>query len=97
SSEKAPAGWFGVIQKGRNLIVANPDWIKTGAAAVFSEQKADEQIPPGSRKAGFELDSTYKPGFSVGYFRQADSTDGLYQQSGDIPTVVVHNATPPPP
>jgi hypothetical protein len=96
-TEKHPAGWFGVLQKGRKLDVVDPHWIETGGAAVFVDQKPDEQINPGAKKAGFELDSTFKPGFTVGYFQQAESTDGFFQQSGNIPTDVVHNATPPPP
>lgn len=94
---KAPAGWFGVIQRGRKLSVSDPKWIKTGAAVVYSFNKADEQIQPGARKGGFEVESDLKPGFTIGYFRAGMSTDAVFQQSGNIPYVVVHNATPPPP
>src|SRR5262249_19909656 len=93
---KSPAGWFGVVQKGRKFAVANPEWIKTGTAAVYSFEKPTEQIKPGVKKSGFELESDLKPGFTVGFFRQAENTEAPLQQSGNIPTIVVKNATPPP-
>jgi len=95
STVKQPAGWFGVIQKGRKFPVVNPDWIKSGSAAVFSFAKPDGQILPGSVKAGFELESDLKPGFTVGFFRQTESLDATVQASGNIPQQVVRNATPP--
>jgi len=97
SGIKRPAGWFGVIQKGRKFTVAKPDWIKSGTAAVFSFEKQQDQILPGSIKGGFELESDLKPGFTVGFFRQAESVDAAVQTSGNIPVRVVKNATPPPP
>jgi len=94
---KQPAGWFGAFQKNRKLPVANGEWIKDGSAVVFSYSKTEGQIQPGESKAGFELDSDLRPGFTVGLFRQAESTDSVVQQSGNIPQIVVKNATPPPP
>lgn len=94
---KRPAGWFGVIQNGRKFAVADPDWIKGGSAATFAVDKQEERILPGAKKGGFELESDLKPGYTVGFFRQAESTDALLQTSGNIPFVVIHNATPPPP
>jgi len=94
---KPPSGWFGIVQKGRKLSVANSDWIRNGTAVVFSFEKPAEQIQPGSIKTGFELDSDLKPGFSIGFFRQAESVEAVVQTSGNIPRVVVQNATPPAP
>src|SRR5262245_30318154 len=91
---KQPAGWFAALQKPRKLPVARPDWIKNGAAAVFSYSKAEAQIQPGDAKSGFEVESDLKPGYTLGLFRQAESTDSAVQQSGNIPTVVIKNATP---
>lgn len=97
TASKQPAGWFGTVQSRRKIAVANPDWIKNGAAAVFSFSKAEGQIQPGDAKSGFELESDFKPGFTIGFFRQAESTDSVVQQSGNIPQVVIKKATPPPP
>src|SRR5215471_15600090 len=97
SSVKQPAGWFGVVQKGRKFSVPNPDWIKTGTAVVFSFEKPSEQIQPGSLKSGFEIESDLKPGFTLGFFRQAEGVDAAVQTSGNIPRTVIQNATPPPP
>jgi hypothetical protein len=97
ASIKQPVGWYGLIQRGRKLPVANPEWIKGGAAAVLSVAKPEQQVLPGGSKVGFEIESDLKPGFTVGFFRQAESTDTAVQQSGNIPTIVVRNATPPPP
>jgi hypothetical protein len=94
---KAPAGWFGAFQPSRKLPVANGDWIKDGSAVVFSYAKTEGQIQPGDSKTGFELESDLRPGFTVGLFRMAESTDSVVQQSGNIPQIVVKNATPPPP
>jgi hypothetical protein len=94
---KAPAGWFGIFQKGRTFTVANPDWIKTGSAAVFSYEKVENQIQPGSLKVGFEVESDLKPGFTIGYFRQYEPLDAETQASGNIPQIVIKNATVAPP
>src|SRR5206468_7366068 len=59
--------------------------------------RVEGQIQPGEAKSGFELESDLKPGFTIGLFRQAESTDSVVQQSGNIPQIVVKNATPPPP
>jgi hypothetical protein len=96
-SIKQPAGWFGIFQKGRKFSVANPDWIKSGNAAVFSFEKLEEHIQPGGVKGGFEITCDLKPGFTLGYFRQTESTDAVFQASGNIPFAVIKNATPPPP
>jgi hypothetical protein len=85
---KGPAGWFAVVQKSRTFKVRNPDWIKTGAAAVWSFEKPEMMIQPGSRKSGFELDSELRPGFTVGYFRKAPSVDIRVATSGFIPELV---------
>jgi hypothetical protein len=94
---KQPAGWFAAFQHNRKLPVANADWIKAGSAVVFSYSKPEGQIQPGDSKSGFELESDLRPGFTIGLFRQAESTDSVVQQSGNIPQIVVKNATPPPP
>jgi len=85
---KGPAGWFAIVQKGRNFKVSNPDWIKTGAALVWSFQKPEEVIQPGSKKTGFEMESELRPGFTVGYFRKAESVEVRVATSGNIPQVV---------
>jgi hypothetical protein len=85
---KGPAGWFAIVQKNRTFKVKNPDWIKTGAAAIWSFQKPEEVIHPGSRKTGFELENELRPGFTVGYFRKAESVEVRIAVSGNIPTVV---------
>ena len=85
---KGPAGWFAIVQKGRTVKVSNPEWIKTGAAAVWSFEKPEAVIQPGSRKSGFELDTELRPGFTVGYFRKAPSVDIRSATSGFIPDVV---------
>jgi len=95
SAAKFPTGWFGVVQKSRKMALGN-DWIKSGSAAVYSFDKVSEQIKPGSKKSGFELESDLKPGFTLGFFRQAENTEAQLQQSGNIPTIIVKNATPPP-
>jgi hypothetical protein len=97
TTTKQPAGWFGVVQRGRKLNVADPDWIRGGTAVVFSFDKPAEQIQPGSLKGGFEIESDLKPGFSVGFFRQAESVEAVVQTSGNIPRAIIQNATPPPP
>jgi hypothetical protein len=85
---KGPAGWFAIVQKGRTFKVRNPDWIKTGAAAVWSFEKPEAFIQPGSRKSGFELESGLKPGFTVGYFRKAPTVEIRVATSGFIPDLV---------
>lgn len=85
---RGPAGWFSVIQKGRTFKVPNPEWVKTGAAAVWSFEKPEQVIQAGSRKSGFELDSELRPGFTLGYFRKAPSVELRVARSGFIPDVV---------
>ena len=42
----------------------------------------DTVIQPGDKKAGFELDSELRPGFTLGYFRKAESVDVTVAASG---------------
>ena len=47
---RTPNGWFSLIQKGRTFKLKNPEWIRGGAAAIWSFQKPDVVIPPGSSR-----------------------------------------------
>ena len=85
---KPPAGWFGVVQKARAFKVKDPQFIKPGAAAVWSFQKPEEVIQPGSKKTGFELETDLRPGFTIGYFRKAESVEAKVATSGNIPAAV---------
>jgi len=85
---KGPAGWFAIVQRGRTFKISNPDWIKTGAAAAWSFERPEAFIQPGSRKSGFELESSLKPGFTIGYFRKAPAVDIRVATSGFIPDAV---------
>jgi hypothetical protein len=85
---KGPAGWFAIVQKGRSFKVKDPQWIKTGAAVVWSFQKPEEVIQPGAKKTGFELESELRPGFTIGYFRKAESVEVKVATSGNIPAPV---------
>ncbi len=96
SAAKQPAGWFGLIQKGRTFTVVSPDWIKSAHAAVFAFEKTSGQIAPGDSRSGFELESDLKPGFTLAYFRPIESLESTTQASGNIPQLVLKNATPPP-
>jgi hypothetical protein len=82
SDIKFPAGWFGVLQSDRIFKVRNPDWIKNGAAAVWSFEKAEQVIQPGGALTGFELDTDLRPGFTIAYFRKAESIDAQVAASG---------------
>src|SRR5579884_2960548 len=82
ASIKGPDGWFAIVQHKRDFKVKDPQWIKTGGAAVWSFKKAETVIQPGDKKAGFELDSDLRPGFELGYFRKAESVDVTVAASG---------------
>jgi len=82
SDIKYPAGWFGVLQSDRVFKVKNPDWIKNGAAAVWSFEKPEQVIQPGGVLTGFELETNLRPGFTIGYFRKAESVDAQVAASG---------------
>jgi hypothetical protein len=77
-----PAGWFGVLQSDRKFKLKDPDWIRNGADAVWSFEKGEQVIQPGAVLKGFVLDSSYRPGFTIGYFRKAESVDSLIATSG---------------
>src|SRR5262245_51125224 len=85
---KKPAGWFAVVQKGRTFKLKNPEWIRNGAAAVWSFEKDTEVIQPGTMKKGFEIESDLRPGFTVGYFRKAASSASVVATSGNVPKPV---------
>jgi hypothetical protein len=59
-SMQHPAGWFSILQKGRSIKLKNPEWIRGGAAAVWSFEKDAEVLQPGGTKKGFEIDSNLK-------------------------------------
>jgi hypothetical protein len=85
---RAPDGWFGLIQKGRTFKLKNPEWIRTGAAAIWSFQKADQVIAPGSSKPGFEIESELRPGFAVAYLRKTESVEVKVTTHGNVPKEV---------
>jgi hypothetical protein len=82
STIKGPDGWFAIFQQKREFKVKDPQWIKTGGAAVWSFKKPETVIQPGDKKAGFEIDSDLRPGFTLGYFRKAESVDVTVAASG---------------
>ena len=79
---KGPDGWFAIVQHKRDFKVKDPQWIKTGGAAVWSFKKPELVIQPGDKKAGFELESELRPGITLGYFRKAESVDVTVAASG---------------
>lgn len=91
---KKPAGWLAVVQNPRNFKLKNPDWIRGGVAAVWSFLKPEEVIPPGTAKTGFELESDLRPGFTIGYFRKAESIEAKVATSGNVPKAVQDQLDP---
>jgi hypothetical protein len=86
---KAPAGWFAIVQKDRAFKVRNPNFIQTGASAVWSFNRPEEFILPGSSKSGFELESELRPGFTTSYFRKSESIEAkIATQGTGVPKVV---------
>ena len=83
-----PDGWFGIMQKNRIFKVRNPEWIHSGAAAVWSFQKPDQVVLPGQAKGGFDIESSLRPGFSVAYLRKSESVDVKYTTQGNVPKEV---------
>ena len=80
---KHPAGWFGLTQKGRTFKVKYA-WVKSGAADLWSFEKPEEVVQPGTSKTGFEIESALRPGFTVGYFRKAESVEAVVAASGNL-------------
>jgi hypothetical protein len=89
-----PAGWFSILQKGRTFKLKNPEWIRNGAAAVWSFEKDTEVIQPGVMKKGFEIESDLKPGFTIGYFCKAESVAATVAASGNVPKAVKDQLDP---
>lgn len=87
-SIKHPSGWFAIIQKGRTFKLKKPEWIRNGAAAVWSFEKEAEVVKPGETKKGFEIESELKPGFTVAYLRKAESVAANVAASGNVPKPV---------
>jgi hypothetical protein len=87
-SVKHPAGWFAIVQRGRTFKLKRPEWIRNGAAAVWSFEKDAEVVQPGATKNGFELESELKPGFTVAYLRKAASVAAAVATSGNVPKPV---------
>jgi hypothetical protein len=87
-SIKYPAGWFGIVQKGRTFKLKNPEWIRNGAASVWSFGKDTEVIQPGASKKGFQIESELRPGFTVAYFCKAESVSAAVATSGNVPKAV---------
>ena len=85
---KHPEGWFGIVQPERTYKLKNPEWIPNGAGAVWSYQNPENVIKPGDVATGFELESDLRPGFTVGFFREAESTGVKVATSGYVPDVV---------
>ena len=82
---KTPDSWFGILQKNRKFKLRNPEWIRTGSAVIWSFQKPEVFIAPGSSKTGFELESELRPGFTVAYARKSESVDVKVTTQGNIP------------
>lgn len=80
-----PEGWMAIVQKGRNFKLKDPQWLKNGAAAVWSFHKIEQTIQPGASKTGFELESELRPGFTVAYVRKAESVDVKVATHGNVP------------
>jgi len=85
---KTPQSWFGLLQKGRSFKLRNPEWIPQGTAAIWSFQKVDQVIPPGSSKTGFEITSQLRPGFTVAFVRKTESVDVKVTTHGNVPKEV---------
>ena len=85
---KHPEGWFGIVQPERTFKLKNPEWIPNGGGAVWSYQNPENVIQPGDVTTGFELESELRPGFTVGFFREAESTGVKVATSGYVPDVV---------
>jgi hypothetical protein len=85
---KTPEGWFGIVQKQRKFKLKNPEWIRTGAAAVWSFQKPEQFIMPGSSKKGFQIESELRPGFTVAFLRKSESVDVKVTTQGNVPKEV---------
>lgn len=83
-----PEGWFGIVQPERTYKLRNPEWIPNGAGAIWSYQNPENVISPGDVATGFELESGLRPGFTVGFFREAESTGVKVATSGYVPDVV---------
>ena len=83
-----PDGWFTILQKERKFKLRNPEWIRSGAAAVWSFQKPDQFINPGQTKKGFEVESDLRPGFTIAYLRKSESTDVKVATHGNVPKEV---------
>src|SRR5215510_5371628 len=85
---KAPEGWFGIVQKQRKFKLKNPEWIRGGSAAVWSFQKTDQFILPGSTKKGFQIESELRPGFTLAFLRKSESVDVKVTTQGNVPKEV---------
>ena len=85
---KGPDGWFTILQRERKFKLRNPEWIRSGAAAVWSFQKPDQFINPGQTKKGFEVESELRPGFTIAYLRKSESTDVKVATHGNVPKEV---------
>ncbi|MBI4471872.1 MAG: hypothetical protein HY646_04330 [Acidobacteria bacterium] len=85
---RQPDGWFAIIQKGRTFKLKNPEWIRSGSAAIWSFHKLEKVVQPGTSLKGFELESELRPGFNVAYFRRSESIDVKVATHGNVPKVV---------
>ncbi len=88
STIQHPEGWFGVIQPNRSFRLKDSTWMPNGAGAIWSFELTENVIEPGTVGTGFELESGLRPGFTVGYFREAESTGAKVATSGYVPDVV---------
>ncbi len=83
-----PEGWFGIVQPNRSFKLKDPDWIANGSGALWSFQLPEEVVEPGDVTTGFDVESALRPGFTVGFFRQAESVGAKVATSGYVPEVV---------
>ena len=82
---KALDGWFALTQTARKFKLRNPEWIRTGGAAIWSFQKPEVVIAPGESKGGFELESELRPGFTVAFARKSEAVDVKTATQGNVP------------
>jgi len=85
---QGPEGWLGIVQPNRSFKLKDPDWIENGSGALWSFQKPENVVEPGDVATGFSVESQLRPGFTLGFFRQAESVGAKVATSGYVPDVV---------
>ena len=85
---QGPEGWLGIVQPNRTFKLKDPDWIENGSGALWSFQRPENVVEPGDVATGFSVESQLRPGFTLGFFRQAESVGAKVATSGYVPDVV---------